>query len=121
MSFRERLDQILNQVEGAVACSIMGLDGMSIETRQSSSAEGTDVASLIVEYGALLSSLRKTMRSLDAGEVAEISINTERILTIARMLNADYFLVLALRPEGNYGKGRYALRIAAPELRKQLE
>lgn len=121
MSFREQLDQILNHVEGALACSVMGLDGMSVETRQSSHAEGTDVSGLIVEYGALLSTLRKTMHSLDAGEIAEISINTERILTIARMLNAEYFLVLALHPEGNYGKGRYALRIAAPELKKQLE
>lgn len=121
MSFREQLDQILTQVEGSVACSLMGLDGMSVETRQSSHVDGADVSSLLVEYGALLSSLRKTMRSLDAGEISEISINTEHILTIARMLTSQYFLVLALRPEGNYGKGRYTLRLAAPELRKQLE
>ena len=121
MTFREQLDHILKQVEGAVACSVMGLDGMSIETRQTNQDTGADIPSLIVEYGGLLSTMRKTMRALEAGEVAEFSINTERILTIVCMLNAEYFLVLALRPEGNYGKGRYALRIAAPELKKQLE
>jgi hypothetical protein len=42
------------------------------------------------------------------------------VLTIMRMVNADYFVVLALLPEGNYGKGRYALRLAAPKLAKEL-
>ncbi|MDR0966954.1 MAG: hypothetical protein LBM75_10750 [Myxococcales bacterium] len=94
---------------------------MAIETRQSTSIDGADISSLIVEYGAVLSSLKKTMRSLESGEISEISINTERILTIARILNSEYFLILAMRPEGNYGKGRFALRMAAPELKKQLE
>lgn len=122
MAFREQLDQILHQVEGAVACSVMGLDGIAVETRQVGEIEGADVASLMIEYGALLKTMRKMMRSLaSSGEISEISINTDRILTIVRMLNADYFVVLALRPEGNYGRGRYALRIAGPELRRQIE
>ena len=84
--------------------------------------EGVSGASLMIEYGAMLKTMRKMMRSLaSSGEISEISINTDRILTIVRMLNADYFVVLALRPEGNYGRGRYALRIAGPELRRQIE
>jgi len=35
-------------------------------------------------------------------------------------VSPDYFVVLALRPDGNYGKGRYALRIAAPRIRAEL-
>lgn len=120
MSFREQLDQILSQVEGSVACSLMGMDGIPVETRQAGNVEGADIQGLLVEYGTLLKSLRKTMQTVEAGTVAEISVNTERILTIARMLTDEYFIVLALRPEGNYGKGRYALRVAAPELKRQI-
>jgi len=29
-----------------------------------------------------------------------------------RLINEDYFLVLALDPEGNFGRGRYELRRA---------
>ena len=49
-----------------------------------------------------------------------MSVNTEKVITIMRMVNPDYYVVLALLPDGNYGKGRYALRIAAPKLAKEL-
>ena len=45
-----------------------------------------------------------------------LSSFTEKLLTIARLLTAEYYIVLALTPEGNYGKGRYALRLVAPTL-----
>ena len=37
-----------------------------------------------------------------------------------RMVTQEYFLVLALKPEGNYGKGRYVLRITAPKVKAEL-
>jgi len=37
-----------------------------------------------------------------------------------RLVSPDYFLVLALGSSGNYGKGRYALRIAAPRVNAEL-
>jgi hypothetical protein len=37
-----------------------------------------------------------------------------------RMVSPEYFLVLALKPEGNYGKGRYVLRLTAPKLLSEL-
>ena len=120
MSFREQLDQILHQVEGSIACSLMGMDGIPVETRSAGNAGSADISSLLVEYGTLLKSLKKTMQAVDAGHVSEISVNTERILTIARTVTDEYFVVLALLPSGNYGKGRYALRIAAPALKKQI-
>lgn len=127
MSFREQLDQILSNVEGSIACSLMGMDGIPVETRQAShhAIDGNkttvaDIQGLMVEYGTLLKTLKKTMQTVDAGTVAEISVNTERILTVARMLTDEYFIVLALCPWGNYGKARFALRVAAPELRRQI-
>ena len=57
---------------------------------------------------------------LKAGAVTEISVNTDKLMTVMRMVNADYYVVLAMTPDGNYGKGRYALRLAAPKLAKEL-
>jgi hypothetical protein len=39
---------------------------------------------------------------------------------VIRLLSHDYFLALALAPEGNYGKGRYLMRVVAPKLQQEL-
>ncbi|MGI5862992.1 MAG: roadblock/LC7 domain-containing protein [Myxococcales bacterium] len=121
MSFRTHLEQVLNQVEGSVACSVMGFDGMAIDTQQAKELEGLDLSAMLIEYGSILSKLKDAASSLQAGDISEISINTERLITIARMLTPEYYLVLAITPDGNYGKGRYALRIAAPKVKAELE
>ena len=57
---------------------------------------------------------------MKTGGVEELSINTERVMTVMRLVSNDYFLVLALKPSGNYGKGRYVLRVTAPKLKAEL-
>ncbi len=37
-----------------------------------------------------------------------------------RMLTRDYFVVLAISPEGNLGRGRFELRKAALKLAKEF-
>ena len=47
------------------------------------------------------------------GKASEVSIRTEKLVAVARPLTPDYFVVLALSPEGNVGRARYELRVAA--------
>jgi len=119
MSFHTHLEQVLKDVEGSVSCSIMGFDGMAVETRQSSEP-GVDLPAMLVEYGNILVKLREAAKTLEAGSVNEVAISTDKLCTIARFLSPEYFLVLALTPEGNFGKGRYALRVAAPKVKAEL-
>jgi hypothetical protein len=37
------------------------------------------------------------------------------------VVNQDYFLAVALQPGGNIGKARFLLRVAAPEMLRELE
>jgi hypothetical protein len=39
---------------------------------------------------------------------------------VARLVSPEYFIVVALKPDGNFGKARYLLRITAPKLRSEL-
>ena len=119
MSFRSQLEQIVKDVQGAVACSVMGFDGIAIETHLAEDP-GVDVNTILVEYSNVLGKLKEATASLQAGGMSEVAISTEKLTTIARLLTPDYYLVLALTPDGNYGKGRYALRIAAPMLKAEL-
>jgi predicted regulator of Ras-like GTPase activity (Roadblock/LC7/MglB family) len=119
MSFRAHLEQLMKEVDGAVACSVMGFDGIAIDTH-TASEPGLDFAAMLIEYGNILSKLKEAAAALEAGTVSEVVINTEKLSTIARLLTPEYFLVLALRPDGNFGKGRYAMRVAAPRVKAEL-
>ena len=120
MSFRSQLQAVVDQVDGALACTIMGFDGIAVETHQLPTAEDLDLASVWVEFGNLLSQVAQTAQALKTGQVNELSINAEKLITVIRLISPEYFLALALRPEGNFGKGRYALRVAAPKVRAEL-
>ncbi len=120
MSFRTHLESVVNQVEGALGCSVMGFDGISVETHQKEEAAELELNGTWVEYANVLSQLRQAAELLKTGEIQEISVNTESVLTIMRLVSPEYFLVLALRADGNYGKGRYVLRVTAPKILAEL-
>jgi predicted regulator of Ras-like GTPase activity (Roadblock/LC7/MglB family) len=120
MSFRSHLESVVNQVDGALACSVMGFDGISVETYQKDEAGELELNGAWVEYANLLTQLKNAADVLKTGAVTELSVNSEKVLTIIRLVSPEYFLVLALKAEGNYGKGRYVLRITAPKVRAEL-
>jgi predicted regulator of Ras-like GTPase activity (Roadblock/LC7/MglB family) len=120
MSFRTHLESVVNQVDGALACSVMGFDGISVETYQKEEAAELELSGAWVEYANLLAQLKQAAEMLKTGTVTEVSVNSEKVLTLMRLVSPEYFLVLALRVDGNYGKGRYVLRVTAPRIKAEL-
>lgn len=120
MSFLNQLESVVSQVDGALACTIMGFDGIAVETHQVDSAAELDLGSAWVEFANVLTQLKNAAEQLKTGAVSEVSINTDKVIALMRLVSPEYFLVLALRPDGNYGKGRYVLRLVAPKLRAEL-
>lgn len=118
MGFRENLEEMMSRVDGAVAASLMGVDGIAIDTIEAES--DVDIQTMLVEYTNILSQLRQAAEVLQSGEVTELSVNTERLVTLTRQLTDDYLAVLAITPEANYGKARYVLRVTAPKLAEEL-
>ena len=119
MSFREHLEQICRNVDGAVACSLMGVDGIEVDTHVSDAGD-LDLKSLLVEYSGVLRSAKDAAEAHAAGGVAEIAIATDKLLAVVRTVSPEYFMVVALTPDGNFGKARYLLRVTAPKLRSEL-
>jgi predicted regulator of Ras-like GTPase activity (Roadblock/LC7/MglB family) len=121
--FSEHLKTIVDSVDGAIACSVMGFDGIAVETQPKDMPESgveLDLQAAWVEFANLMSQAKNTAETLKTGKVAELSINSEKVITLLRMVNQDYFLVLGLLPTGNYGKARYVLRVTAPKVAKDL-
>jgi predicted regulator of Ras-like GTPase activity (Roadblock/LC7/MglB family) len=119
MSFRAHLEEVCRSVDGAVACSLMGVDGIEVETHVQDGGD-LDVKSLLVEYSGVLRNAREAAEAHAAGGVAEIAISTDKLMAVARLVTPEYFMVVALTPDGNMGKARYLLRITAPKLKSEL-
>lgn len=119
MSFREHLEEVCRNVDGAVACSLMGMDGIEVETHLQDGGE-LDVRSLLVEYSGVLRSAREAVETHGAGGLSEIAITTDRLQAVVRIVSPEYFMVVALAPEGNLGKARFLLRVTAPKLAPEL-
>jgi predicted regulator of Ras-like GTPase activity (Roadblock/LC7/MglB family) len=120
MSFRDHLKSVCDGLEGAIACSLMGVDGIEVETYVASGAGEIDLKSFLIEYSGVFRSAREAADVHQAGSISEISIHTEKLVTVARLVSPDYFMVVALAPDGNQGKARHLLRIMAPRVRAEL-
>jgi len=117
--FREALREIVDKTEGGVAGLIMDSEGIAVDSYTAGDAP-FDITTIGIEFGVVLGSIKRAADSLEAGKTSEVAIGTEKMITIIRTLTDTYFLALALRPDGNLGKGRYMMRTAAPKLIAEL-
>jgi predicted regulator of Ras-like GTPase activity (Roadblock/LC7/MglB family) len=108
--FLEQLSRISNRIDGAVALSLVAKDGIPVESV--SSDPDLDLEVLAAELVAQARSISENHRELDVGEVQQLSVMTDRLTLMVSSVAADYYLLLVLGPEGNYGKARFELRRA---------
>jgi predicted regulator of Ras-like GTPase activity (Roadblock/LC7/MglB family) len=120
MGFREHLQSICKACEGAFACSLMGVDGIEVDTHVDGGVDGVDVKPLLIEYSGLFRSAREAAELNGAGAISELFVETEKVLTVARMVSPEYYMVVALSPGGNLGKARFLMRVTAPKLKAEL-
>ena len=117
--FRENLMKVVDNVEGGLASLLMGFDGIAVET-YSRDAGALDINIVGMEFSFILTQVRKAAEILEVGDVQEITIKTETLNVVMRVLNHEYFLALALGPGGNFGKGRFMLRVVGPKMTTDL-
>lgn len=108
--FLDQLSRISNRIEGALALSLVAKDGMPVESV--SSDPDLDLEVLSAELIAQVRSITENHRELDAGEVQHLSVTTDRFTLMVSSVASDYYLLLVLGPEGNYGRARFELRRA---------
>ncbi|MFZ1865848.1 MAG: hypothetical protein WAU39_16615 [Polyangiales bacterium] len=117
--FKEILRELVDRTDGGVAGLLMASDGIAID--QYSKGDGPfDIESVGMEYSVVLKGVQRAAEMLDAGTTEEVSVQTERLTTVVRMLTDEYFVALAVAPGGNVGKARYLLRVSAPKLIENL-
>ncbi|MFQ5736627.1 MAG: roadblock/LC7 domain-containing protein [Thermodesulfobacteriota bacterium] len=118
MSFLELLKEMVDGVEGGVAATVMGMDGLSVQ--QYISAGEYDVETVGVEYGKVIDEIKNASRLLNLGEVEEIMVATKGKDVLLRMLTPEYYIAFVIGHEANLGKARYLLRKTAVRTKKEL-
>ena len=117
--FKEILQDLVDRTDGGVAGLLMASDGIAID--QYSRGNGPfDIESVGMEYSVVLKGIQRATEMLDTGATQEVSVKTERLTTVVRMLTDEYFVALAVAPGGNVGKARFLLRTSAPKLIENL-
>lgn len=117
--FKEVLREVVERTEGGIASLLMGYDGIPVEHYVKSGVK-LDVESVGMEYSVILTQITKAASMLDAGVAKEVSIQTENLTTVIRLLNTEYFVAITMAPNGNFGKARFLLRTLTPKLVDEL-
>ncbi len=116
--FQDNLKRLVDGTEGGVAGLLMGFDGIAVESL--SKDADFDVQTVGMEFSFVLTQVRKAAEILEVGALQEIAIRAEKLTILIRVVSPEYFVALAVRPEGNFGKGRYLLRVVAPKFQAEL-
>jgi predicted regulator of Ras-like GTPase activity (Roadblock/LC7/MglB family) len=115
--FKRVLSGIRDRVDGSMAVSLISLDGIPVETVGDSDVP-LDV--LGAEFGGFVKSIRNTNTELDTGDVLQFALVTERYITFLSEVTPEYYILLVLQPDGNYGRARFELSKAKHLLREEL-
>ena len=116
--FKEAIRDVVEGTDGGIAGILMDFEGIAVDSYVK--GESIDINAIGAEYSVILKSIQRATESLEAGGAREIAIQSDKVTTIIRIINEEYFLALTLSPDGNLGKGRYLMRTAAPKLLEQL-
>ena len=118
--FKETLEVVVERTEGSLGALIMGVDGIAVERLLKEAGQEANLDVAAAEFTSLVRSSQKAGKDTGLGGVRELMISLEGAILIMRLLGKDYFVVLAMLPEGNLGRARYELRKAELQLKKEF-
>lgn len=126
MPFFNILQAMVDGVNGSVAATIMGIDGLPIEKYTSGEKFGRsivdcDIETVGIEYGKVIEEIKNASGILGFGGVDEITVATAGNCLLVRMITPQYFIAFALTQGANLGKARYLMKKAAVEAKEELE
>lgn len=114
---RTILDDIRRKVDGSVAISVIGSDGIAVE---SINDKNVPLDVLGVEFSGFVKSIRPSTAELNTGEVRSFSVVTEKYAAHLASVTPEYFVLLVLQADGNQGRARFELTRAKQRLRDAL-
>ena len=119
IDFSERLRETVERVSGAVAASVVGIDGIALAGYNEDNTY--DIAVADAEFAGLLAGMRKASQGMGVGTLQEMVITAEGSTLVAHMIGTDYYIFISLKgEEKNLGLARIELRRLSEEFEGAL-
>ncbi len=118
--FKQTLAGIVERTEGAVGALIMGVDGIAVERVFLPEGRDANMDVAAAEINSLVRGALRAGTDTGFGELRELVVAFRGLQLVVRLLTAEYFIVLALAPDGNLGRGRFELRKAELDLAREF-
>ena len=118
--FKEALEGIIERTDGSIGALIMGTDGIAVEKVLSAEAQDANLDVAAAEFTSLIRNAQRTGNVTGLGNLRELAVQLDNAVFVMRLFSRDYFVVLALKPDGNFGRGRFELRKAELQLAREF-
>jgi len=118
--FKEMLETIIERTEGSLGALIMGTDGIAVEKVLGAAGAEANLDVAAAEFTSLVRSAQRAGTDTGLGGLRELVISLDSAVLVMRLLSRDYFVVLAMSPLGNLGRGRFEVRKAELQLAKEF-
>lgn len=119
MAFREILEEVVASVDGSIAATLMGADGIAV-AEHVRDGQLFDVDGLGAEYSKVIDEVKRASAVLDFGDVEEVVVNTPSMDVIIRLVTAEYYIAFVVKNSANLGMARYLLKKAASKAIKEI-
>jgi predicted regulator of Ras-like GTPase activity (Roadblock/LC7/MglB family) len=116
--FRETLLAFAERVEGVHGISLVGRDGIAIDSIVPA-GDGI-LESISAELIGVLASFQAADLGIDAQAIRQLLVETDRAAIVLSAVTSEYYLLILMSAEGNKGRARFEARKAALLLEKEL-
>lgn len=118
-AFGEALRAIAVMVPETQVLMIMGTDGIPIEKLVV--RPDPNLEAVAAEYTTLLRASVSAASDTGLGDLKELWVVTEKLITILVGITSEYFLFAALAPGALSGRARFALKLAGIKLKSEFQ
>jgi len=119
MNFHDSLEQTINAVPGALALSLVGYDGIGIESVIRENR--VDMDNLAAELTTFIRGISAAHADLKLGRLQQVALLSPEYASILSSVTAEYFILCVMERKGFFGKARYELKKLAWRLEGELQ
>lgn len=117
--FEATLKDLVGKVKGARGAAVLNLDGLVVEAVDPD-GKGVEPDDALPEYGLIVRQLSEIGAAAGIGGVDQLTIEGDDRTTLVRKLDDNYVAALVVDTGAILGKAHFYLRVAAPDLAREL-
>jgi predicted regulator of Ras-like GTPase activity (Roadblock/LC7/MglB family) len=118
--FKQPLEAMIERTDGCIGALIMGTDGIAVEKVLTPEGRDANLDVAAAEFTSLVRNAQRAGVDTGIGSLRELVVACEDVIIVMRLVSREYFLVLALKSDGNLGRGRFEMRKAELELAREF-